>query len=141
MKNRDKLIYKIFMGLMLMALPLQMITAASESISDMAIEKMLKDKFEGGWSYTVEGAPEGYKEGFLLIIKDGDSYKAQIQTGGGTMVGENVITKGSTIMFDVMVEGDKVAVNLKVNGSAISGTSTSSQGSYIISGTKTLSQD
>ncbi|QCX00922.1 hypothetical protein FGM00_12665 [Aggregatimonas sangjinii] len=141
MKDYSKLIFKIFVAAILMAMPLQATLAFTDSSDDITVETFIKDKFEGGWAYTVAGAPEGYEEGFLLIVADGNSYKVQIQTGGGTMKGENVTTKGSTIMFDVMVEGDKVAVSLKVAGSTISGTSTSSQGTFAISGTKTLSQE
>ena len=141
MKNQNKLIAKLFIGALLLALPLHTAIASTNSADNSVIETTVKDKFAGGWGYTVEGAPEGYAEGFLLIVEDGDSYKVQIQTGGGTLQGANVTTKGSTIMFDVTVEGDKVAVSLKVDGSSISGTSTSSQGSFTIKGTKTVSPE
>lgn len=141
MKYYSKLIGKLLVGTVLMAIPVQEAMAFTDSSDEVTMATIAKDKFAGGWSYTVAGAPEGYEEGFLLIVADGDSYKVQIQTGGGTMMGENVTTKGSTIMFDVMVEGDKVAVSLKVAGSTISGTSTSSQGTFAISGKKTVSQE
>lgn len=99
------------------------------------------DKFIGGWSYTVEGAPEGYKEGLLVIVKEGESYKVQVQIGGGTLLGENVKTSGNTINFDVTVEGDKVAVTLTVKGDTMTGKSTSSEGSLTINGQKTISMD
>jgi len=141
MKNYTKLMYKIFIGAVMIALPLQTAIANTGDFSANEIETIAKDKFAGGWAYTVQGAPEGYGEGFLLIVKDGKSYKVQVQIGGGTMLGENVTTKGSTIMFDVMVEGDKVGVSLSVSGSKISGTSNSSQGTFAIEGTKTLSAE
>ena len=141
MRDYNKLIYKFFVGAMLMAMPLQATLAFTDSSDKITIATIAKDKFAGWWGYTVTGAPEGYEEGFLVIVQDGDSYKVQIQTGGGTLMGENVKTKGSTIMFNVTVEGDEVAVNLKVNGSNISGTSTSSQGTFAISGTKTVSAE
>lgn len=126
-----------------MALPLQVALANSThfSVDKIEIETIVKDKFAGGWAYTVQGAPEGYGEGLLLIVKDGKSYKVQVQIAGSTMKGENVSTKGSTIMFDVMVEGDKVGVSLTVDGSKISGTSNSSQGTFAIEGVKTLSAE
>ncbi|MDB4292952.1 hypothetical protein N9954_06040 [Maribacter sp.] len=141
MKNSGKLIAKVFIVAFLMALPLQATMAFSSAADEIAVEHFIKDKFAGGWEYTVAGAPEGYEEGYLLIVENGDSYKVQIQTGGGTIMGENIKTKGSTIMFDVTVEGDKVAVSLKVDGSKIAGTSTSSQGTFTISGIKTLSPE
>lgn len=96
----------------------------------------MADKFVGGWSYTVEGAPEGYKDGLLVIVKEGNGYKVQVQIGGGTLLGENVQVKGNTITFDVMVEGGKVAVTLTAKGDTITGTSTSSEGSLTINGKK-----
>lgn len=99
------------------------------------------DRFVGGWSYTVEGAPEGYTDGLLVIVKESDTYKVQVQIGGGTLLGENVKIDGSTISFDVMVEGSKVAVTLTAKGDTISGKSTSSEGSYAIKGDKTISMD
>lgn len=102
---------------------------------------LIDDKFVGGWSYTVEGAPQGYEKGLLVIVKEGDGYKVQVQIGGGTLLGDNVKVKGSTISFDVMVEGGKVAVTLTAKGDTISGESTSSEGSYSIKGEKTISMD
>ncbi len=100
---------------------------------------VLKDNLSGGWAYSVEDAPEGYKKGFLLIIKEDNGYKVQIQVGNATMLGENVSVKKNTISFKVQVEGESVSVVLTANGSKISGTSTSSAGVLNISGTKSLS--
>ncbi len=141
MKNYTKSIFKLFIGAMLIAIPLQSVTANNNSSINIDIEKIVKDKFSGGWSYTVQGAPEGYQEGLLVIVKAGDSYKVQIQIAGGTLMGENVRTKGHNIMFDVMIEGDKVAVDLAVNGSKLSGKTTSSEGTFTVSGVKTLSAE
>ncbi|NHF57983.1 hypothetical protein FK220_001435 [Flavobacteriaceae bacterium TP-CH-4] len=98
-----------------------------------------KDDLVGGWAYTVQGAPAGYEKGFLLIVKEGKGYKAQIQVGGGTLMAENISVKKNTMTFDVMVEGQKVAVVLTANGSKLTGTSTSAEGVFQISGEKTLS--
>lgn len=116
------------------------VMAISQHTTDTA-SRLLGDKFVGGWSYTVEGAPEGYKNGLLVIVKEGDSYKVQVQTGGGTILGDNVKVSGSSISFDVMVEGGKVAVSLTAKGDTITGKSTSSEGSYTIKGEKTISMD
>lgn len=116
------------------------VMAISQGSTDMA-SALIGDKFVGGWSYTVESGPEGYKNGLLVIIKEGDSYKVQVQIGSGTLLGENVTVKGSTIQFNLMVEGEKVAVTLTAKGDTITGKSTSSEGSYDIKGEKTLSMD
>ena len=99
------------------------------------------DNLEGGWAYTVEGAPEGYEKGFLVIVKENDQYKVQVQIGPSTLLGKNVVVKGKEISFDVMVEGDMVSVKLTAKGSTITGRSTSSEGSYEINGVKSISAE
>ncbi len=116
-------------------------TARSLTNSSCVSPVVAKDNLVGGWSYTVEGAPTKYEKGLLVIVKDGDSYKVQLQVGDGTLIGENVEVKGNTIDFEVMVEGERVSVNLTAKGDKISGSSTSSEGSYSINGEKTLSMD
>jgi len=87
----------------------------------------------------VQGAPAGYEKGLLMIVKEGDNYKVQVQIGSGTIQGDNVKVNGNTIDFEVMVEGGMVSVNLTAKGDTISGKSTSPEGSYTITGEKTLS--
>ncbi|TFG72021.1 MAG: hypothetical protein E4H26_11600 [Flavobacteriales bacterium] len=98
-----------------------------------------QDHLLGGWAYTVEGAPEGWEKGLLLIIGQDGAYQAQIQTANQTLLAENISVKKNTITFDVYVDGQKVGVELKAEGSKISGTSTSSDGIYKINGVKSLS--
>jgi hypothetical protein len=98
-----------------------------------------QDHLLGGWSYTVEGAPEGWEKGLLLIINPNGVYQAQIQTANQTLLADNISVKKNTITFDVYVEGQKVAVELKAEGSKLSGTSSSSDGTYKINGVKSLS--
>lgn len=99
------------------------------------------DDLVGGWTYTVAGAADGYEKGFLVIMKQNDQYKVQVQVGTSTFLGENVVAKGKEIGFDVMIEGSRVSVMLIVKGSAISGKATSSDGSYAINGVKSISTE
>lgn len=118
------------------------VMAISQHSSEIDTESsLIADKFVGGWSYTAEGAPEGYEKGLLVIVKEGDGYRVQVQFGGGTLLGDNVKVKGSTISFEVIVEGGKVDYTLTAKGNTISGKSTSSEGSYSIKGEKTISMD
>jgi len=99
------------------------------------------DDLVGGWSYTVTGAADGYEKGFLVIMKQNDQYKVQVQVGTSTFLGENVMVKGKEIGFDVMIEGSRVSVVLSAKGSTISGKATSSDGSYAINGVKSISAE
>jgi len=116
---------------------------ASECSRMLHIETIdeVGDSLEGGWAYTVEGAPAGYEKGFLVIVKENDAYKVQVQIGPSTLLGKNVVVKGKEINFDVMVEGDTVSVKLTAKGSTITGKSTSSEGSYTINGVKSISAE
>ncbi len=114
-------------ALMLGALVCMPTEVFADMNSDLTSEDtvMVKDDLIGGWEYTVEGAPEGYDKGLLMIVKQGDIYKVQVQLSGGPINGENVVVKGNKITFNVSVEGDSVAVSLEAKGSKITGTSTS----------------
>lgn len=137
MKNSTKKIAGfLLMAFTLFSMPSE-ILANSENIDT---EVIVKDDLIGGWEYTVAGAPEGYDKGFLMIVKQGDIYKAQVQLSTGAVNGENVVVKGNKITFTVNVEGETVSVALEAKGSKISGTSTSaSNGTMNISGVKSIS--
>jgi len=137
MKNSIKKIAGfLLMAFGLINIPGEML-AHSES-NNIAIS--VKDDLLGGWEYTVAGAPEGYEKGFLMIVKQGDVYRTQVQLNGGAVNGENVEVKGNKITFTVAIEGETVSVALEANGSKLSGTTTSpSNGTLNITGVKTLS--
>ncbi|SDM22474.1 hypothetical protein SAMN04488514_106139 [Kriegella aquimaris] len=129
----------IAMATILLNIPVQANTPNPMGEMSSDVVTVLKDNLSGGWAYSVAEAPEGYEKGFLLIFKEGDSYKVQVQVGNMTMLGENVSVKKNTISFEVQVEGENVSVVLTADGSKISGTSTSSAGVLKINGTKSLS--
>jgi len=137
MKNSTKKIA----GFLLMFLAFVCIpsdTLANSGNKDASV--IAKDDLIGGWEYTVAGAPEGYDKGFLMIVKQGDVYKAQVQLSTGAVNGENIVVKGNKITFTVNVEGETVSVELEAKGSTISGTSTSpSNGTMQITGAKSIS--
>jgi hypothetical protein len=139
MKNSSKKITSfLLIALALVSMP-QMTLANSENDTSEVIS-IAKDNLVGGWEYTVEGAPEGYERGFLLIVKQGDIYKAQVQHSGGAVNGENVVVKGNKITFTVNIEDEIVSVALEANGSKFTGTTTSaSNGTMNVTGVKSIS--
>lgn len=141
MKNSIKKITGLLlMSFALLSLPL---TLSANSENDAAeIVTMVKEALIGGWEYTVEGAPEGYNKGFMMIVNQGGIYKVQVQLNGGAVNGENVVVKGNKVTFTVTVEGEKVSVALEASGSKITGTSVSpSNGTMKINGVKTISPE
>jgi hypothetical protein len=136
MKNSTKRISGfLLMAFMLLGITPEVIASANNN----TYSAIVKDNLVGGWEYTVEGAPEGYESGLIMIVKAGDTYKVQVQLAGGAMNGSDVVAKGNTITFKLMVEGESVSVSLSAKGSKISGTSTSSSGTYNITGVKSIS--
>lgn len=137
MKNStQKIAGFLLLAFALLFVPIEMLAISERNETTV----MVKDDLIGGWEYTVAGAPEGYEKGFLMIVKQGDAYKAQVQLAGGAVNGENVVVKGNKITFTLNVEGETVSVALEAKGSKISGTSVSpSNGTMSISGVKSIS--
>jgi len=116
------------------------VSAATNSDSTLNEYTNAKDDLVGGWEYTVEGAPEGYNKGLMMIVKQGEIFKVQVQLNGGAVNGENIVVKGNAITFNLVVEGESVAVALEAKGSKMTGTSTSSaNGVMQITAIKTIS--
>lgn len=138
MNNSIKKITTLFaIAITFAFMPLQASTNLEFSQSETTLS--IKDNLIGGWEYTVADAPEGYGSGLLMIIKQDDVYKVQVQTGAGALNGTNVIAKGNDITFNLNVEGENVAVSLSTKGSKLTGTSTSSAGVFNITGVKSIS--
>ncbi len=132
--------YTLFVfTLMLLTIPFNLMAFESDSNVVSTTTSLAKDVFVGGWSYTLQGAPEGYEKGFFLVLKEGKYYKAQVQVGKATFMAEDIVVKKNTMTFHVLVEGKKVMVALTANGSKLSGTSTTEEGVFQITGEKTLS--
>jgi len=116
--------------------------ASNSVVHELEIDEVsiVKEDLIGGWEFTVEGAPEGYEKGFMMIVKQSGVYKVQIQLSGGVVNGENVEVSGNNITFNVNVEGEVVKVALTANGSKLSGTSTSpTSGAMNVTGIKSIS--
>lgn len=139
MKNQArKLIGLALIAIVFICMPNSVFANYEENISS---EYMIsKDDIVGGWQYIVEGAPEGYGTGLLMIVKQDGMYKVQVQINGSAINGDNVVVKGKKITFNLNVEGEKVNVALEMKGSKMSGTSNSpSNGTMNISGEKIIS--
>ena len=101
---------------------------------------VVKDDLIGGWEYSVEGAPEGYEKGLMMIVKQGDIYKVQVQLRNGAVNATDVVVTGNKATFNLVIDGETVAVALEANGSKLTGTSTSpTNGVLNITGVKSLS--
>ncbi|WP_430906300.1 hypothetical protein [Maribacter sp. 2-571] len=95
--------------------------------------------FVGGWSYDVQGAPEGYENGFLLVLKEGKQYKAQVQVGDKAYMATDVVAKKRTLRFTLQIKTETIGVFLNANGSNFTGTVRATQGVFRVIGKKTVS--
>lgn len=126
MKNfKQKIIGFALIAGALMCVPMNAIANFNDDVVSGEVV-IAKDNLVGGWEYTVEGAPEGYDKGLMMIVNQSGTYKVQVQLNGGAINGSDVVVKGNNITFNVNVEGETVAVALEAKGSKMTGTSTSS---------------
>ncbi len=93
---------------------------------------------EGRWKYKVQNVDPQYQEGILYIAKESGVYSVNIiVNGGGSMPAEEVEVNNNEVKFVVYVEEDRVPIKLVVEGDSFTGTGSSSQGSFTLTGERT----
>lgn len=92
--------------------------------------------FLGNWVYTVEDVSPEYRNGVLHITKRDGTLTVEVALDAGRLRGENVKIVDDAINFTVNVEGQVVTLKLTVKGDKISGTGSSSDGTFKLTGTK-----
>lgn len=92
--------------------------------------------FLGNWVYTVEDVSPEYSSGILHITKRNGGLSVEVALNAGRLRGEQVKIVDNAMSFTVNVEGQIVAVKLTVAGNKISGTGSSSEGTFKLTGTK-----
>lgn len=92
--------------------------------------------FLGNWVYTVEDVPYEYSNGVLHITKHNGTLTVEAALDAGRLRGDNVKIVDGALNFTVNVEGQVVTLKLTVAGNKISGTGSSSDGTFKLTGTK-----
>lgn len=92
----------------------------------------------GAYAYTVENVPIEYSTGVIVITQPGDTYMVTVKLTHGELKGENVQVVDNSIKFNLFIDGQTVAVALVVDGDAISGQSTSYDGTFYIQGKRQI---
>jgi hypothetical protein len=128
-----KLQYVFVVTLLLCVTATMAKTNIAESKKDISVSV---DGLLGAWVYTVENVPYEYSKGVFLISKENGAYNVQVQLTHGTLTGEDIEVKGNTVKFNLIIEGQSVAVELTSNGDKISGESNSMDGTYQIEGAR-----
>jgi hypothetical protein len=85
----------------------------------------------GTWDYTVEGDPEGYEVGSMIIAEKGKSYGVTMALNEYYKTeAESVVYKKKNLSFIVWVESEEVSVSGTFDGDTYSGTVSLSQGDF-----------
>lgn len=93
----------------------------------------------GKWKFEAPYAPEGYTSGIIEVGFAEKKYSASMMFSGGEykLTGEKVKIENDTISFSVFIEGQGVAVKLKMEDSSkMSGKAVYSEGEVPLTLTK-----
>ena len=141
MKNNSR--YSIFLGLMILLSSFSALQASklvSVNLLSFNNPQEIVNNVDGVWKYTVDSAPPEYSTGLISIFSEDDVYGVEVQLAGGALKGSNISVEGNKISFDLSIEGTMVTVKLVADGDTISGSSSSSEGSYSIQGNRVKPQ-
>jgi hypothetical protein len=119
-----------FMGMTLFAVK------AADIRKTKTIETAAFDGVEGRWKYNVQNVDPQYQEGVMYISKEANNFAIKIMISGGMMPTEEVKVNDKEVSFVVYVEDDRVEIKLVIEGDSFSGTGTSSQGPFTLTGTR-----
>ncbi len=98
--------------------------------------KIDSDKVVGTWEYLAEDAPYEYSEGNLVFVTKSGKVIGHIVIDGYKIDMENVELKKGGVSFEVYVEGESIAIDLKITKKSFKGTASFSEGILDIEGKK-----
>jgi hypothetical protein len=85
----------------------------------------------GTWDYTVEGVPEGYEAGSMIISEKGKSYGVTMALNEYYKTeGESVNYKKKNLSFVIWVESEEVRISGSFDGDTFTGLVSLSQGDF-----------
>lgn len=91
----------------------------------------------GSWEYTVEGVPEGYETGTMIITEAEDNVKVTLALNEYYKTeGEKVAYKKKSLSFIVWVESEQVNISGTFNGDIFDGMVSFSEGDFELKATR-----
>jgi hypothetical protein len=85
----------------------------------------------GTWDYTVEGVPEGYETGSMIIAEKDKNYGVTMALNEYYKTeGESVVYKKKALSFIIWVESEEVSISGNFDGDTFNGTVSLSQGDF-----------
>ena len=91
-------------------------------------------KFVGVWEYEAPNAPYGYQNGVINLTKEKKTLKGSISIGSNSSDLDEIVTKKNKLTGVVIVEGDRVTLELNFDKDTFEGVAMSSQGDIPLTG-------
>ena len=91
-------------------------------------------KFVGDWEYEAPNAPYGYQNGIISLTKEKKALKGTISIGSYSSDLDEIVTKKNKLNGVVIVEGERVELELNFDKDTFEGMAKSSQGNIPMTG-------
>src|SRR6056300_436347 len=91
-------------------------------------------KFVGDWEYEAPNAPYGYQNGLISLTKEKKVLKGTISIGSYTSDLDEIQTKKNKLNGVVIVEGERVELELNFDKDTFEGVASSLQGNIPMTG-------
>ena len=91
-------------------------------------------KFVGDWEYEAPNAPYGYQNGLISLTKEKKALKGTISIGSYSSDLDEIVTKKNKLNGVVIVEGERVELELNFDKDTFEGMAKSSQGNIPMTG-------
>lgn len=112
------------------------IHANEEGRKDYNFVTELNDGIIGFWEYHVPGVDPMYQNGIMHISNKEGAYTVNLHLGENVMPTEDVEVNENEVKFALYVEGQRVEVVVLIEGDTITGSGTTDQGPFTLSGTR-----
>ena len=94
-------------------------------------------KFVGVWEYEAPNAPYGYQNGVITLTKEKKMLKGSVSIGSNASDLDEIVTEKNKLTGVVIVEGERVTLELNFEKDTFEGVAMSSQGSLPMTGKRT----
>lgn len=91
-------------------------------------------KFVGVWEYEAPNAPYGYQNGVINLTKEKKNLKGTVSIGSYTSDLDEIQTKKNNLICVVIVEGERIQIELNFDKNSFEGVASSSQGDIPLTG-------
>jgi len=109
---------------------------AESEIENITSAYLVGDDVVGAYEYHVPGVDPMYQNGIMHITKEEGAYAVNLHLGESVIPTEDVEVNGKEVKFALYVEGERVEVVVVVDGDNITGSGSSSEGPFTLSGTR-----